>query len=200
MTAVTKWALGVAVLVVAVLVAILTTRGGSKDAPAATGDLAGPRAAAALRACPPPSPGPAVGELSGIKADCLGDGSRVDVGQVLAGAPTLVNVWASWCVPCRTELPVLQDYAAEPGAVRVVGVQVASPAADGLGLLHDVGVHLPSLYDGDGQSGPIRSALKAPSTLPASYLVTAGGQVHFIANPRTFSSTAEVRAAVKDYS
>ncbi|MET7999269.1 TlpA disulfide reductase family protein [Amycolatopsis sp. NPDC005232] len=200
MTTVTKWALGVAVLVVAVLVAVLTTRGGSKDAPAATGDLAGVRAKAALQACPPPSPGPAVGELSGIQADCLGDGSRVDVGKVLAGGPTLVNVWASWCLACRTELPVLQAYAAEPGAVRVIGVQVASPAADGLGLLHDIGVHLPSVYDGDGQTGPIRTALKVPSTLPASYLVTPDGQVRFISSPRTFDSTDQVRAAVKDFS
>ncbi|WP_326566817.1 TlpA disulfide reductase family protein [Amycolatopsis rhabdoformis] len=200
MTTVTKWALGVAVLVVAVLVAVLTTRGASKDAPAATGDLTAARSQAALQACPPPSPGPAVGQLAGIQADCLGDGSRVDVGKVLAGGPTLVNVWASWCTPCRVELPVLQDYAKEPGAVRVLGVQVASSAADGLGLLKDIGVHLPSVYDGGDQIGPIRTALKVPSNLPASYLVTPDGQVRFISSPRAFVSTDQVRAAVKDFS
>ncbi|MEW2505150.1 TlpA family protein disulfide reductase [Amycolatopsis sp. CA-161197] len=199
MTTVTKWALGVAVLVVAVLVAVLTTRGGSKDAPAATGDLTAARAQAALNACPPPA-ATEVAQLSGIQADCLGDGSRVDVGKVLAGGPTLVNVWASWCTPCRTELPVLQKYATEPGAVRVVGVQVASPAADGLGLLRTLGVHLPSVYDGGGSTGPIRTALKVPSNLPASYLVTPDGQVRFISNPRLFDSTDQVRAAVKDFS
>ncbi|MGW4485984.1 TlpA family protein disulfide reductase [Amycolatopsis sp. NPDC004368] len=199
MTTVTKWALGVAVLVVAVLVAVLTTRGSSKDAPAATGDLTAVRAQAALQACPAPSAS-AVPQLAGIQADCLGDGSRVDVGKVLAGGPTLVNVWASWCTPCRTELPVLQDYAKEPGAVRVLGVQVASSAADGLGLLKDLGVHLPSVYDGGDQTGPIRTALKVPSNLPASYLVTPDGQVRFISSPRTFDSTDQVRAAVKDFS
>lgn len=136
-------------------------------------------------------------QLDGVRADCLGDGASVDVGRALVGAPVLVNVWASWCQPCKTELPVLQDYAKQPGAVRVLGVQVQSPAEDGLNLLARLGVHLPSVFDGDGQSGPVRTALKVPASLPASYLVTAAGAVRFIANPRTFGNTDEVRVAVE---
>ena len=195
MTTVTKWALAIAILAVALIVALLP-RGGSKAPATPPEDLTAARAAAALTACPAATGG-VVKQLEGIEADCLGDGSKVDVGLALAGAPVLVNVWASWCEPCRTELPVLQQYAAQPGAVRVLGVQVQSPAKDGLNLLTELGVHLPSIYDGNGGTGPVRTALKVPSSLPASYLVTADGQVRFIANPRVFGNTGEVRAAVE---
>ncbi|MEV7093611.1 TlpA disulfide reductase family protein [Amycolatopsis sp. NPDC051045] len=196
MTRVTQWALAAAVLAVALIVALLP-RGGDDTAAKPSGDLAPARAAAALQPCPAPGPAQPVKQLEGVKADCLGDGASVDVGRALAGAPVLVNVWASWCEPCRTELPVLQDYAKQPGAVRVLGVQVQSPAEDGLNLLARLGVHLPSVFDGGGQSGPVRTALKVPSSLPASYLVTAAGEVRFIANPRTFVNTDQVRAAVE---
>ena len=196
MTTVTKWALAAAVLVVALIVALLP-RGGSDTAAKPSEDLAPARSAAALQPCPPASPAAPVKRLDGVRADCLGDGASVDVGKALAGAPVLVNVWASWCQPCKTELPVLQDYAKQPGAVRVLGVQVQSPAEDGLNLLAGLGVHLPSVFDGDSQAGPVRTALKVPSSLPASYLVTAAGEVRFIANPRVFGNTDQVRAAVE---
>ncbi|EOD67552.1 TlpA family protein disulfide reductase [Amycolatopsis vancoresmycina] len=196
MTRVTKWALAAAVLAVALIVALLP-RGGDDTAAKPSGDLAPARSAAALQPCPAAGAAQPVKQLEGVTADCLGDGGSVDVGKALAGAPALVNVWASWCQPCRTELPVLQEYAKQPGAVRVLGVQVQSPAKDGLDLLAKLGVHLPSVFDGDGQTGPVRAALKVPSSLPASYLVTAGGEVRFIANPRSFVNTDQVRAAVE---
>ena len=196
MTRVTKWALAAAVLAVALIVALLP-RGGDDTAAKPSGDLGPARSAAALQPCPAPASAQPVKQLEGVTADCLGDGASVDVGKALAGVPVLVNVWASWCEPCRTELPVLQEYAKQPGAVRVLGVQVQSPAKDGLDLLAKLGVHLPSVYDGNGQTGPVRTALKVPPRLPASYLVTATGEVRFIANPPTFVNTDQVRAAVE---
>ncbi|TNC22934.1 TlpA family protein disulfide reductase [Amycolatopsis alkalitolerans] len=195
MTTATKWALAVGVLVIGVIIAVLPRDHGTPAKNTPGPDLSAARAAAALAPCPTGTG--EVAQLKGVSAQCLGDGSTVDLGSALAGHTTLVNIWATWCEPCKTELPVLSRYAAEPGAAKVLEVQVASTEADGLALLTKLGVHLPSVFDGQGLSGPVRTALKPPPSLPASYLVTPDGQVRFIQNPRVFHNPDEVRKAVE---
>lgn len=194
MTRATKWALAAGVLILGVIIAVLP-RNHAPTQNTAAPDLSAPRAAAALAPCPHGAG--EIAQLEGVTAQCLGDGSPVDLGSALAGRTTVVNVWATWCEPCKTELPVLAAYAAQPGAAQVLLVQVNSSEADGLGLLKNLGVHLPSVFDGEGLTGPVRSALKVPSSLPASYLVTPDGQVHFIESPRLFDNPDAVRTAVE---
>ncbi|WP_158887604.1 TlpA family protein disulfide reductase [Amycolatopsis anabasis] len=199
MTTPVKWALAVGVLVLAVIVAVLPrddpAPGPAPAPPPASDALAPARAKAALPPCPDGA-GTPITQLDGVYAQCLGDGVPIDLGTALSGGPTLVNLWATWCEPCKRELPTLSEYAARPGAVRVLAVQVASKPADGLELLAGLGVRLPVVYDGDGFSGPVRAALKAPSTLPASYLITADGRVKFIEDPRLFTSVEQIAATV----
>ncbi len=81
--------------------------------------------------------------------DCLGGGS-LDLTRA-PGVPTVVNLWGSWCPPCRDELPVLQAFADAAGdRVRVVGVvsKDGEPQAESFG--HDAGVTFPNAFDGEG--------------------------------------------------
>ncbi|MGH3881149.1 MAG: TlpA family protein disulfide reductase, partial [Actinophytocola sp.] len=134
--------------------------------------------------------------LAGVRAECLADGSGVDLARVLADRPVLVNVWATWCAPCKEELPLLARYAAEPEAVPVVGLAVQSTQAGALELLGSLGVRLPTVADPDGVAA---RALELPAGLPASYVVGADGAVRLVAKPRLFESVNQIRGAVATY-
>ena len=187
-----RWSMAAVILMIAGAIAIWPRSepepAPPQDATQAAPDLSKARAKAALPACPEGAEGPA--DLRGITVECLADGGMLDVATALDG-PVLVNMWATWCQPCKTELPVLDAYAKEPGAIPVVTLGVQSRPADALELLTALKVKLPSLLDEDG-----RAMRKLhPIGLPASYLVE-DGTVTLIENPRVFESVDQVRQAV----
>ncbi|OLF07733.1 redoxin [Actinophytocola xinjiangensis] len=192
MTNAARWSLAGLVLVVAAVIAIWPRGEDPPAEPPDTPDVAAVRAEAALEPCPSGDrPGPAT--LAGVEVGCLADGSTVDLARTLARGPVLVNVWATWCQPCREELPLLAEYAAEKNAIPVVGVAVQSGEGDALGLLDELGVALPTVLDRDGAAS---RALRLPRGLPASYLVQADGTVALVDNPRLFRTLEEIRQAV----
>src|SRR3546814_15245519 len=71
---------------------------------------------------------------------------RILVG--LSGAPVVVNIWASWCGPCRAEMPLLEQAASDyEGRVTFVGLASKDDRSSALSFLDDVGVTYPNPFD-----------------------------------------------------
>jgi thiol-disulfide isomerase/thioredoxin len=156
------------------------------------------RSRAALRPCPAAHAGrtPVRGPLSGLVLPCLGQPGTVDIGAALAGRPALLNLWGPLCQPCAQELPALAAYAAEPGAVPVLGVEVQGLPDGALDLLAALNVHYPSVSDPDGR---LRAVLSAPPVLPLSYVVSADGRISQVNPPEVLRDPEQVRAVVARY-
>jgi thiol-disulfide isomerase/thioredoxin len=114
------------------------------------------------------------------------------------GRPRLINYWASWCGPCRKEMPVLDAYAAEQGGngVQVIGIALDS-ADEAAAFRRTVPVSFLLLLE---TPGPGDSSVRLGNTrgiLPYTVLVDAEGRLaktHYGA----FPDVEAVRAWVRD--
>jgi thiol-disulfide isomerase/thioredoxin len=94
------------------------------------------------------------------------DGSPVSLGA-RPGHWTLINVFASWCTPCREEFPDLSKAATALRArgVDVVGIDQAEPAASALSVSKQYDLQYPIYLDGDLVSQHLLGARVIPETV-----------------------------------
>jgi cytochrome c biogenesis protein CcmG, thiol:disulfide interchange protein DsbE len=111
-------------------------------------------------------------ELAALEGSATG--SVADHG----GKWLLVNVWASWCGPCRDEAPALQRfYERERGAdFEIIGIDTQETAEAGRGFVEEYGLTYPQLHDGDGEYA---EELKTQG-VPENFLVDPDGEIALV--------------------
>jgi cytochrome c biogenesis protein CcmG/thiol:disulfide interchange protein DsbE len=144
-------ALGAAGLL-AVLVVGLLQLGGSSQAPSPRSTLTLAQMREELTGSPAP-----LEALHAQANQLLPGGTRALRARLAAlrGRPVVINKWASWCEPCREELPAFQRAALSLGReVAFIGIDSGDYSrADALDFLRSFPVSYPSYYDHSGQAG-----------------------------------------------
>ncbi|MCZ2817481.1 TlpA family protein disulfide reductase [Modestobacter sp. VKM Ac-2984] len=133
-----------------------------------------------LEPCPEQADVPAAdSDLPATVFDCFGGGT-LDLSRA-PGVPTVLNLWASWCGPCREELPLVQQLADAAGdQVRVLGVVSVDRVPAAASFADDAGVTFPSAFDADGEVMAGMGVNNLPYTL---FLAADGSVAHVQVGP-----------------
>ena len=87
-------------------------------------------------------------KTSGTTLNCLDGNSKILLESIKG--PALINVWGSWCIPCRQEMPLLRELAAT-GKVQIIGIDVEEADMESARkFVIEQGMTWPNLYDKNG--------------------------------------------------
>jgi cytochrome c biogenesis protein CcmG/thiol:disulfide interchange protein DsbE len=132
---------------------------------------------------PPVDPNLPVGPKVGLRAPEFTlqamDGKTYRLSE-LAGRPVLINYWATWCIPCKAELPILEKLYQEYQQKGMVVISVNAIEQDSTdkvqGIINQFGMTFPVLLDQGAQFANLYQAIFFPTTV----LVDASGVIREI--------------------
>jgi cytochrome c biogenesis protein CcmG, thiol:disulfide interchange protein DsbE len=123
---------------------------------------------------------------SGGSAGAVGQSAPLFSSIDLSGRPVLLssyrgrrvilNFWASWCIPCRSEFPVLKQLQVEHPDVVVLGVVFEDTAASARSFMASQGAGWPAVQDPKSQIADAYGVHAKPG-IPVSVLVDPSGQI-----------------------
>lgn len=93
------------------------------------------------------------------------------------GRPGVINVWASWCSPCRVEAPELEAAAERNPKVHFLGLDTRDSDAAARAFIDKYGVSYPNLPDPDGQYVLAFADSLPPQAIPSTLLIDSEGRV-----------------------
>ena len=103
-------------------------------------------------------------------------GARLDL-ATLRGKPVVLNVWGSWCAPCRTEAPELQAASTELAEkVAFVGIDTVDHKAEALAYERRFKITYPSFFDEGDLLLALRGAV-ASQAPPVTLILDAKGRI-----------------------
>jgi thiol-disulfide isomerase/thioredoxin len=130
-------------------------------------------AALALAAC---GGGGAVGEVGGPLPDVeiteLGGSDTISLADI--DGPAVINLWATWCPPCRAEIPEFEEvHQRRADEVRFIGVSVDLAAPPAIEFIDEIGATYEQFHDPTGQ---VQTELSA-TAMPVTVIIGADGRV-----------------------
>jgi cytochrome c biogenesis protein CcmG/thiol:disulfide interchange protein DsbE len=91
-----------------------------------------------------------------------------------SGDPVVLNVWASWCIPCRSEAPLLfAAYEVFGDRVSFIGVDIEDTQEDAREFISEYGLEFDNYFD---RTGTVRASLGGVG-VPITYFFAPGGEL-----------------------
>lgn len=103
------------------------------------------------------------------------DGKEVNLSDY-KGKKVLLNFWATWCPPCKEEMPDMEKYSKQMGKdVAILAVNI-DPENDVKAFIKENGITFPILLDSQSAKNPVNEKYKVLA-IPTTYFIDSNGVI-----------------------